>query len=181
MKIYTRTGDKGKTFLITGENVDKDDPRICFYGLLDELSSYMGWLMASLKEYYNTSWTSEIKILTHAQELLFRLPMAFVKDNNKTKTVPSDEDVDLLEKYIDATDKELNGIFKGFILPGGNNIIAAQAHVVRSVCRRIERDLYSLKKQSQVINELMQKDCTEAYINRLSDFLYTLGQRLEKK
>ena len=39
MSIYTRKGDKGKTQLITGESVDKDDARVQCYGLLDELSS----------------------------------------------------------------------------------------------------------------------------------------------
>lgn len=179
MSIYTHTGDEGKTCRITGENVDKDDSQICFYGLLDELSSYIGWLLASFPKEENISWKAEKKILRHAQQLLFRLPLGFIESQEKEKTTPSKADVEALENYIDTTDRELKGLFKGFILPGGGQPIAAQTHIVRCVCRRIERELLSLKKQSKTIDILMGKGYTWAYLNRLSDFLYAMAQKLE--
>ena len=42
MKIYTKTGDLGKTSLIGGTKVLKSDPRIDSYGTVDELNSYIG-------------------------------------------------------------------------------------------------------------------------------------------
>ena len=48
MKIYTGTGDKGKTSLFSGERVSKSDARIDAYGDLDELNSILGALVAHL-------------------------------------------------------------------------------------------------------------------------------------
>ena len=48
MKIYTGTGDRGKTSLFSGERVAKTNNRIEAYGDLDELNSIIGALIASL-------------------------------------------------------------------------------------------------------------------------------------
>lgn len=179
MTIYTHNGDKGRTSLITGESVEKDDPQIVFYGLLDELSSYIGWLIASFPKEWKEKESEEKRLLRHAQQLLFRLPIGLLKDRDTSEIYPSEEDLIALEKYIDDTDKELNGLFKGFILPGGGHPLAAQTHVVRCVCRRIEREVYTLTKQSESIAQLMQKGGSKPYLNRLSDFLYAMAQRIE--
>ena len=44
LKIYTKTGDKGKTCLLGGEKVDKSDLQIEAYGNVDELNSFVGLL-----------------------------------------------------------------------------------------------------------------------------------------
>ena len=44
MKIYTKSGDKGRTSLATGKRVSKSDLRLEAYGTADELNSYVGWL-----------------------------------------------------------------------------------------------------------------------------------------
>lgn len=44
MKIYTKSGDKGRTSLATGQRVSKSDLRLEAYGTADELNSYLGWL-----------------------------------------------------------------------------------------------------------------------------------------
>lgn len=179
MTIYTHNGDKGRTSLITGESVEKDDPQIAFYGLLDELSSHIGWLIASFPKEWKEALSEEKRLLKHAQQLLFRLPIGLLKGKDTSEVFPSEEDIIALERYIDATDKELDGLFKGFILPGGGHPLAAQTHVVRCVCRRIEREIYALTKQSESIAQLMQKGGSKAYLNRLSDFLYAMAQRIE--
>ena len=48
MKIYTGTGDRGKTSLFSGERVSKANTRIEAYGDLDELNSIIGALRAAL-------------------------------------------------------------------------------------------------------------------------------------
>ena len=74
MSIYTRKGDKGKTKLITGESVDKDDACIHCYGLLDELSSYIGWLLSSFNDDAERVLTNEKAALIHAQEVMLNAP-----------------------------------------------------------------------------------------------------------
>ena len=41
-KVYTKTGDKGKTSLLGGEKVTKSSGRIESYGNVDELNSFIG-------------------------------------------------------------------------------------------------------------------------------------------
>ena len=43
-KLYTKTGDKGKTSLLGGKKVSKSDLRIEAYGNVDELNSFLGYL-----------------------------------------------------------------------------------------------------------------------------------------
>ena len=49
-KVYTRTGDRGKTDLVGGERVPKDSLRIESYGTVDELQAFLGMLRAALAE-----------------------------------------------------------------------------------------------------------------------------------
>jgi cob(I)alamin adenosyltransferase len=43
MKLYTRKGDGGSTWLFDGREVRKDDPRVVAYGTMDELNAVLGW------------------------------------------------------------------------------------------------------------------------------------------
>ena len=49
MGVSTKTGDKGKTSLSTGERVDKDCLRVEAYGLVDEVNSVLGMARANCK------------------------------------------------------------------------------------------------------------------------------------
>lgn len=185
MSIYTRKGDKGKTQLITGESVDKDDARVQCYGLLDELSSYIGWLLSSFDPDAELVLSNEKAALLHAQEVMLNAPLAFLKptsaDNGKEclfkPLLPTEADVETLEKLIDGINKEVGGLFKGFVLPGGQPL-AAQGHVVRCVCRRIERQLYTLLKTNDEVKKALNKAYLLPYVNRLSDFLYALAIKI---
>ena len=173
MKIYTGTGDKGKTSLFSGERVTKADPRIDAYGDLDELNSILGVLAAHL--------STEEEIAAELQQIQFDLfqggawlatrpdsaAMGFLKEI-------SAEQIAFLEKAIDRFEKELPAL-KSFILPGGH-ITAAWAHVARTVCRRCERKVVSL------FNKTMKGKAAEPYqrllvfLNRLSDYLFVLAR-----
>jgi cob(I)alamin adenosyltransferase len=58
---------------------------------------------------------------------------------------------------------------KNFILPGGTPA-AAQIHVARTVCRRAERLAVTLSERDALGEHVL------GYLNRLSDWLFTLAR-----
>jgi cob(I)alamin adenosyltransferase len=157
-KIYTKTGDKGSTSLLGGTRVSKNDARLEAAGNIDELSSAIGFIR------YQTEQDDQLKQiqinLFHIGALLGTDPDQF--DISKLKQI-TEEDVKVLEAWIDEMEEDLEPL-KNFILPTG--II----HLPRAICRRAERRLVSLK-----LPEIIVK-----YINRLSDYLFTLARYQDK-
>jgi cob(I)alamin adenosyltransferase len=78
------------------------------------------------------------------------------------------EDIERLEKAMDEMESSLPAL-KHFILPGGHPA-AAQAHVVRCICRRAERSVWELNHQHPVQIEI------PIFLNRLSDYYFTLAR-----
>lgn len=169
-KIYTKTGDKGQTALFGGKRVGKDDIRIEAYGTVDELNSFIGALIDSISSNDGIAYTNMI------QEELFIIGSHLARDPDKVKLklpeLPS-SGVDRLEKYIDEMDTELPDL-KHFVLPGGNQSIS-WAHISRTVCRRAERRVVSLSSVEPVDPVII------IYLNRLSDYLFTLARYLAKQ
>lgn len=167
MKIYTKTGDTGKTSLIGGTKVLKSDLRIEAYGTVDELNSYIG-LIADL------STDDDAKmIFKEIQDRVFTIGSELACDPDKKIKMPipdlHESDVELLEKEIDKMDAELP-VMKSFILPGGLPAVSF-IHIGRCVCRRAERCCVRLKEIDETENSLVIK-----YLNRLSDYLFTLAR-----
>ncbi len=169
MKIYTRKGDEGKTSLIGGTRVSKAHLRIDAYGTIDELNSYIGWIRdIAGKNQYND-------VLLNIQDRLFTMGSLLAMDPDSGRMqLPqlSETDVMLLEKEIDSMDSQLPEM-KHFILPGGHQAVSV-CHVARCVCRRAER-MVVLLRESTEIDPLILK-----YLNRLSDFLFTLARMYGK-
>lgn len=167
MKIYTKTGDAGKTSLIGGTKVLKSDLRIEAYGTVDELNSYIGLV----SDFSNDDHAKEI--LKEIQDRLFTIGSELACDpDKKTKMALPDlheSDVQLLEKEIDKMDEELP-VMKNFILPGGLSAVSF-IHIARCVCRRAERCCVRLKEDDETEDGLIIK-----YLNRLSDYLFTLAR-----
>lgn len=173
-KIYTKTGDKGKTGLIGGSRVSKSDLHIEACGALDELNSHIG-LVADL-----LVAEEDMVILREIQKDLFVLGAIVTLDVSK-KNAPkipqlNDTKITLLETKIDAMEAQLPQMTH-FILPGGHPTIS-HVHIARSACRRAERIIIALKDSSY---PTLPENVSQ-YINRLSDFLFVLarfvGQRL---
>lgn len=167
MKIYTKKGDQGKTGLIGGTRVSKDNMKIEAYGTVDELNAYIGLLRDSItnKEYCDQ--------LIEIQDRLFTAGSILAVSDSGTKMIlPSlkEEDVLLLEKSIDIMDSKLPEM-KSFVLPGGHQTVSI-CHVSRTICRRAERRVVSLSEYSKIDPLLL------TYFNRLSDYLFTLGRSL---
>lgn len=172
IKIYTKTGDQGKTSLIGGTKVFKNDARIEAYGTVDELNSHMGVVSD-----FSTDDEAR-KILKEIQDRLFTIGSELACDPLKqTKMRLPDlheHDVELLEKEMDRMELELPPM-KNFILPGGMPAVSF-THVARSVCRRAERCCVDLQLSDGSVDPLVIK-----YLNRLSDYLFMLSRYIAMK
>jgi cob(I)alamin adenosyltransferase len=167
MKIYTKTGDAGKTSLIGGTRVAKHHLRIETYGTVDELNSFIGMIRDLLKEEKTVSTLKEI------QDRLFTMGSILATDPEKSRMkIPDlhDSDVVLLEKEIDRMN-ELLPELKSFILPGGHTH-ASWCHLARCVCRRCERLVSHLSEETEVHSLVL------VYLNRLSDYLFVLSRKV---
>ncbi len=166
MKIYTRTGDNGKTSLLSGKRVDKHDKRIVAYGSVDELNSLMGIVRDfSPKKYQNEIFKIQNKLMIIASQL---------SNDKNYKNLPniSIKDTEFLENAIDRMTIELDPL-KNFIIPGGNKLVSF-THLARCVCRRAEVNITELKEKEDLNREIL------LFINRLSDYLFTLARFFSK-
>jgi len=168
MKIYTRKGDKGHTSLMDGETVKKHNLSVDAYGTIDELNSFIGLLKDYLKD------DKILRVLNNVQLKLFSIGsiLAAGKYNEISSKVKIDKkDVLNLELQIDKLNEDLPEL-KNFIIPGGLKT-SSYSHVCRSICRRAERRISELNKDTNVDSNIL------AYINRLSDFFFVLSRYLK--
>ena len=165
MKIYTKKGDSGKTMLLGGSIVLKNNIRLECYGSIDELNAFIGNL------HDQNIKSSHKKMLLSIQHQLFNLSSVIAFDGKReemklpeiTKT-----HIECLEREIDKLDVSLPKL-TSFILPSGHDV-SSKCHIARTVCRRAERKLVALSEKHQ-INPLHLK-----YLNRLSDYLFILAR-----
>lgn len=166
MKIYTRTGDKGTTSLLGGSRVPKNHLRIEAYGTVDELNSWLGLLRDQ-----EIAQTEGADLLKEIQDRLFTIGsnLAMEMEESKKK-VPDlvEADIVVLERAMDQMN-EYTPPLTSFVLPGGY-APASQAHVARTICRRAERAVISLDQEEHVADLVIR------YLNRLSDYLFTLAR-----
>lgn len=165
MKYYTRRGDSGTTGIRGGERVPKTNIRIEANGTLDELNAYLGVVRSMgvdgeidgmLKEVQQNLMIIMSRVATRSE----------VRDTNPR--VLSENAVQDLECRMDELTAN-GGMSQDFVLPGGVPT-AAFLHVARTVCRRAERELWRLDAVDAV------EESVKCYINRLSDFLFTLAR-----
>jgi len=166
-KIYTKTGDLGKTSLIGGTKVPKNHLRIETYGTIDELNSFIGLIGDHVTAIHTKTTLKEI------QDRLFTVGSSLACDPEKeTKLkIPDlhEADVELLEKEIDKMNESLP-VMKSFILPGGH-VAVSTLHIARCVCRRAERCCVRMQKKEIEVEPLIIK-----YLNRVSDYLFVLAR-----
>jgi cob(I)alamin adenosyltransferase len=168
VKIYTRTGDEGKTSVIGGR-VKKDDARVEAYGTIDELNSFVGQAASVLAREATANWDDLLEHLALIQHELFDCGSDLsyaVQDPLKMKVTP--EMTERLEGWIDLYEAQTPPIAR-FILPGGSEP-ASLLHVCRTVCRRAERRVVTLSDEQACPDEVRK------YLNRLSDFFFTVAR-----
>ena len=171
-KIYTKTGDKGNTSLIGGTKVPKSDIRIETYGTVDELNSWIGNINDQLRD-------DEFKTeLREIQDRLFTIGSALATDAAKEPKMKLPDlhqtDIAFLEGRIDEMTAALPPM-KSFLLPGGHPVVSS-IHIVRCVCRRAERLAVAMQQHELFIDEKIIQ-----YLNRLSDYLFTLARYVGQK
>lgn len=177
-KVYTKTGDKGKTRLAGGQQVWKDNVRVEAYGDVDELNSMLGVVRA-----FNGEWIGRHAAadrldeeLSWMQNKLFDLGgLLATAPGQKFKNMPTvtAADVTRLEKLMDRCQRELTPL-KEFILPGGGKI-ATLLHQARTICRRAERRCVRLGRDEPLQPTLVR------FLNRLSDALFVLARWIAKQ
>lgn len=162
MKIYTKTGDAGTTSLVGGTRVSKAHPRVMAYGDLDELISCLGLLRCEVQQALP---------LRRIQIHLMNVSAHLANDGRSVKLQPLDEaEIRFLEEEIDRMTAVLPPQ-KAFVLPGEPRA-SSLAHVARTVCRRAERSAVQIDDKTE------QDEAAIRYINRLSDYLFTLARFL---
>ena len=168
MKIYTKTGDDGKTSLFDNSRVWKSHERIVAYGAVDELNSAVGIAISmdldhQLKE-----------ILIRIQNELFIVGSDLANpDMSDTKIRTTENMISSLENDIDTFESELSEL-TNFILPGGT-LMSSILHLSRTISRRAETHVTGLS-QKEEINKI-----AAVYLNRLSDLLFVLARVLNKR
>jgi cob(I)alamin adenosyltransferase len=164
-RIYTRGGDAGETSLGDGSRVSKLDPRVVAYGVVDELNSHLGTVLAldaldpALRE-----------PLGRVQNELFDLgaDLSVPYDPAAERLRVTQAQIDELERLCDEHNEGLPEL-KSFVLPGGTEA-AARLHVTRAVCRRAELAARSAAGEVEI------DPLVPVYLNRLSDLLFILAR-----
>jgi len=169
-RIYTRTGDKGRTRLSTGEEVDKYNPRVEAYGAVDETNACIG-----LARLHTKNDGVLDAILERVQNDLFDLG-ADLAAPERGSPLPWEAlrivqgQVDRLEQELDSLNDQLDDL-TSFVLPAGSPASAA-LHLARTVCRRAERtSVYLAQIEGETVSEPVIR-----YLNRLSDLLFVASR-----
>lgn len=168
MKIYTKSGDKGRTSLYDNTRVAKDSLRVESYGTIDELNSSLGFAKNFIED------EKVCNIIRGIQRKLFNLAGELATpDWESFPEKITEEDIEELEEKIDHFLDQMNKKEKSmFIIPGSSKDSAA-LHQSRTICRRAERRITALSGEADISPDLQK------YINRLSDLIYTLARYLE--
>lgn len=190
-RVYTGTGDKGKTSLVDGSRVPKTHPRLKVVGVLDELNSYFGIILMESNRIPNThNDGGERKNVKEVQQIvskgvkriqqeLFDLgaELACPKDNIPEGIVLlGQETSDMLLMEMDTMQRELKPL-NSFILPSGVAPIS-NLHVARTLVRRAERNLFELTK---IEGEDSVRSFVKQYFNRLSDWLFIFARWISNR
>ena len=165
MKIYTKFGDTGETALYGGTRLGKDNPQFEAIGTVDELNAYIGYAQTLIAD------PELSELIARIQNHLFDVgaDLATPATHSKASEMRISGDFTTeMEATIDALSDELPPL-KNFILPGGCPA-GAMLHIARVVCRRSERCVVRLARETDVNAEILRS------LNRLSDLLFILAR-----
>jgi len=162
--IVTKIGDKGYTYLYSGDKLPKDDLRLEAIGTMDELGSFLGMAKSLVED------KSGKNILERIQRDLFILETQISGlGSKKLKRRVTSKNIQYLEQRIKELEKRF--LFKDFVLPG-DNLVSSVLHVARTIARRLERRVVALRNKEKFKNKNII-----VYLNRLSDLIFLLACR----
>ncbi|MEA3560419.1 MAG: cob(I)yrinic acid a,c-diamide adenosyltransferase [Candidatus Omnitrophota bacterium] len=162
--IITKKGNKGYTYLSSGDKLSKDDLRFEAAGTMDELSSFLGMAKSLVKDKKDRNILEKIQ-----RDLLIIGAQISVLNFKKLKRGLTSKNVGYLENEISRLEKRF--VFNNFVL-AGDNLVSSSLHIARAVARRLERRVITLKNKEKFRNENIL-----VYLNRLSDLIFLLAYR----
>ncbi|MET3557131.1 cob(I)alamin adenosyltransferase [Streptococcus rupicaprae] len=165
MQLYTKTGDKGLTKLVGGQSVAKDAERVNAYGTIDELNSWIGYVVSKMPE--GDAFKEELLELQH---YLFDCGSDLSTPQGVYPYKVDQAMVTWIEERID-TYAAIPPALETFILPGGDEL-AAMIHVARTIARRAERHIVSTMWTTEINQQVL------VFVNRLSDYFFALARVL---
>ncbi len=165
IKIYTKTGDSGKTSIYGGVRVFKNDTRVSAYGTVDELNSFLGIVLTKIENEKICAFINDI------QKDLFIIGSFLA--GAKLDLLILTQRVGEMETMIDWMDEKLPEL-KNFILPEGVES-ASFLFYARAVARRCERAIVELNQKEPIDKNVL------VYINRLSDLLFEMARYMNFK
>lgn len=168
MKLYTKSGDKGRTSVIGGR-VFKDDLRVEAYGTIDEANAFVGKAVAELKQLERDKFTDILRDLEKIQHELFDCGSDLSTILEEKTFKMTEEAITYLETKIDELTDEAPELER-FILPGGSDV-SASLHIARTVTRRAERLIVALMNSGEEVPDAVLK-----YVNRLSDYFFAAAR-----
>ena len=172
-KVYTRTGDGGRTRLAGGQEIEKDALRVEAYGTVDELNSVVG-LVRVFNQGDGESNHPSLQLdewMKWVQNKLFDIGgLLATPAGQEFKNMPqvTAQHVERLESWIDTCQEELAPL-KEFLLPGGGRV-SGFLHQARTVCRRAERLCVRLSREEAINPHIIP------FLNRLSDALFVFAR-----
>jgi len=161
MRIYTGAGDGGETSTLSGQKVSKNDAAIHFEGAADELNSHLGLVKTMLPD-------GEREFIAEIQKNLMKI-MTHVSDRENERYFLGEDAVGGLEKEIDRFSANLPPLSE--MVTPGKNAVEAHIHIARAVARRAERLFAAVNAERPLCRN------AGAYLNRLSDYLFTLARQ----
>lgn len=172
MKIYTKRGDDGCTFLPDGSTLPKNAPVLCLCGSLDELNSYLGLVYSALTQ--NTNFALDLGFINYLQNMLFSIGAEIILAGKRDEQIDYEYLTHKLEEEIDTIQDTLPEL-KNFILPRGN-LAVSFCHIARCHARKVERNLINVIQENTKYS-LVAKNYGKC-LNRLSDYLFVLSRKI---
>lgn len=168
MKVYTRTGDEGKTSLLSKQRVFKDHMRVDAYGTVDEANAAMGLA----KSLITKTWA--VEIIQQVQVELISLNADLATESLAIENYRiTQEHVAKLETVIDSLEQKR--IPQPYFVTPGTCSASAALDLARTMVRRAERSVVKLKRTEEVTVPV------SLYLNRLSDLLFVLARCIEQE
>lgn len=162
-KIYTKRGDAGYSDTISAQDIPKYDATFSAMGDIDELNTVIGLVIATSLDIADNTLLPKALNLQHV--LFDAGSMIAIGSLGESEKTQLSNETSKLEKAIDAMNEVLEPLTY-FILPSGSELIA-RAHHARTVCRRAERSVWAANEMYAPIG---------TYLNRMSDYLFTLAR-----
>jgi len=176
MSIATKTGDDGRTALMFGRRVSKNDSRVAAYGTVDELNAALGMVRAFVED----PLVAE-PIFANQKELVILMGELAVDPEDaqryveKNFPVVTTAMVDRLTSSVDDLEGNHRISYQHWATPGATKGSAC-LDMARTICRRAEREIVSLQEGGGAVNPE-----TIRYLNRLSDLCWLYARWVETR